>query len=99
MKTLTCDNTFDVKSMETGNLVGQLKQLLLVNLERCVERGCLAAPRGLSLASSLVASQTTKSRMATVFSFVTLRYQRSTSRPREGTLESSSFGNTILENF
>ena len=42
MKTMTYDATFDMKAMETGSLVGQLKQLLLQNFEKTLAAALLA---------------------------------------------------------
>jgi len=43
MKTMTYDNTFDMKAMETSSFVGQLKQVLLVNFEKVLAAFILAA--------------------------------------------------------
>ena len=43
MKTMTYDGTFDMKAMETGRLVGQLKQLLLLNFEKVLAALILVA--------------------------------------------------------
>ena len=42
MKTITYDSTFDMKAIETGRLVSQLKQFLLLNFEKTLAAALLA---------------------------------------------------------
>jgi len=43
MKTVTYDSSFDMKAIETGRLVNQLKQFLLLNFEKTLAAAILAA--------------------------------------------------------